>query len=82
MLTEEEIQICKKIWLDDFVDKEEHFDEVILKDVLEPYAKHLLEPLAKSGIKYPPIERQFLFLLKAYSFCVAFKILFDPRATG
>ena len=49
MLTEEEIQICKKIWLDDFVDKEEHFDEVILKDVLEPYAKHLLEPLAKSG---------------------------------
>ena len=73
MLTEEEIQICKKIWLDNFVDKEEHFDEVILKDVLEP--------LAKSGIKYPPIERQFLFLLKASSFWAAFKILLDPRDT-
>ena len=82
MLTEEEIQICKKIWLNDFVDKEEHFDEVILKDVLEPYAKHVLEPLAKSGVKYPPIERQFLFILKASSFWAAFEILLNPRATG
>ena len=79
MLTEKEIQNCKKIWLDEGCN-EEAFNEIVLKDIPEPADKHILEPAAKMGLKYPPIEAQFKVLTKFVTFLREFKKLLNSNS--